>query len=180
MGTTVVPGRGTHAEIDREIMRAWTRKDGTVVTNTDCHLTRTAHYHIRRENGEPKVIMVTDIDRMPEAGTWLYKEMSEDMNPYYYDCPLKLLDICPLPNVEGQALEWAKQWRESVRQFHARQEQIKNIRAGHIIELNSGDLGVVTRFVGLRKKTIVAAFKDKGSDEFKEYRVPPSMIRRVL
>jgi hypothetical protein len=179
MGTTVVTGRGTHTEIDRELMQTWMREDGTVVTNTDCHLARTAHYHIRRENGEPKVIMVTVIHRMP-VGKWSYKEMSEDMNPYYYDCPLKLLDICPLPSVGGRALGWAKEWREQVRQFHARKEQIKNIRPGHIIELNSGLLGVVTKFVGLRKKTIVAAFKDKGSDEFKEYRVPPSMIRRVL
>jgi hypothetical protein len=46
---------------------------------------------------------------------WGYKDMDESMGPYEYDCPLALLDkLGPPPN------EWAANWREKVRAFHAR------------------------------------------------------------
>ncbi len=45
---------------------------------------------------------------------WGYKDLSEDMGPYRFDCPLSLLDIAgPTKNPRAQ------QWRESVLQYHA-------------------------------------------------------------
>jgi hypothetical protein len=39
---------------------------------------------------------------------WGYKTMSESMHPYYYDCPLKYLDMAP-PECQ--------EWRAKVRAF---------------------------------------------------------------
>lgn len=41
-----------------------------------------------------------------------YKDMWEDEGPFYYDCPLKYLDM--VPEVANES------WREGVRHYHAR------------------------------------------------------------
>lgn len=46
---------------------------------------------------------------------WGYKDMTESMGPAYYSCPLKYLDITPLPKSE-----YAEGWREQVRAYHAK------------------------------------------------------------
>ena len=45
---------------------------------------------------------------------WGYKSMSEDMHPYYYDCPLEALNATNAFNDNKLALEW----REKVKKFH--------------------------------------------------------------
>jgi hypothetical protein len=44
--------------------------------------------------------------------TWGYKDMDETMHPYYYDCPLRLIDTATEPLNEGSA-----KWREAVREY---------------------------------------------------------------
>jgi len=191
MGTTGIPGqRGTHAEIDRELMRGWSCEDGTVVTMTDCRLTFTAHYHVRRENGVPIVIIATLIHRYranKRTGTpveWTYKDMSEDMGPYMHDCPLDLFAIVPEPvagerGMSAQSAIWAAEWRAKVRDFHAKRQvaraRAKTVEVGSIVRLVEGlkvaGTGRVTRFKG---KTIVAVFEDG-----REYRVAPRYIAAV-
>jgi hypothetical protein len=43
---------------------------------------------------------------------WGYKAMEEGMHPYYYDCPLRLLDLAPAV---------CEKWRARVRAHHAQQ-----------------------------------------------------------
>ena len=43
-------------------------------------------------------------------GCWGHKPLSEDMEPYYYNCPLKFLDLAPVA---------CERWRSGVREFHA-------------------------------------------------------------
>ena len=43
-----------------------------------------------------------------------HKGMSEDMGPYYYDCPLSLLDRCT-----ETTSQYANEWRKKVREYHA-------------------------------------------------------------
>jgi len=45
-------------------------------------------------------------------GNWGYKDISEDMHPYYYDCPLRLI------NRGGGHNEQSMKWRDQVRQYH--------------------------------------------------------------
>jgi hypothetical protein len=49
---------------------------------------------------------------------WGYKDMSEDMGPCYYDCPLELLEAATEP-----VNEYARAWREKVRAYHAARRQ---------------------------------------------------------
>lgn len=44
-----------------------------------------------------------------------YKDMDETMHPWYYDCPLELLDMVEPYEARGSAAEW----RECVRAYHA-------------------------------------------------------------
>ena len=50
----------------------------------------------------------------PQHG-WGYKDMTESCGPCYYDCPLGFLDL--VPNVPEP---YGAEWREKVRQHHAK------------------------------------------------------------
>ena len=53
------------------------------------------------------------------AGEFMYKEMSEDMGPFYYNIPLKYVDLpCKVAN---------REWREKVRLFHQKQSYINRM-----------------------------------------------------
>lgn len=47
-----------------------------------------------------------------------YKLMDESMNPYYYGCPARILDLLtPAPKAwPGQLTEWSAKWRERCRE----------------------------------------------------------------
>jgi hypothetical protein len=61
-------------------------------------------------------------------GHYGYKLVSEDMGPYEFACPLKLLDL-----TNGFNCESSKRWRNDVRTFHATKQAKK------AIEYNVGD-----------------------------------------
>lgn len=52
------------------------------------------------------------------SGDWCYKDMSEACGPCYYSCPLKYLNLVPIEQFGGNA-----EWREQVREHHARQKE---------------------------------------------------------
>ena len=56
-------------------------------------------------------------------GRFGYKDMSEDCGPYYYAAPLGMID--KLDQLAPNPSQYAKGWREGVRQYHAR----KNAKA---------------------------------------------------
>ena len=49
------------------------------------------------------LIVLTDIDN----GEFGYKDMSEDMYPYYFDCPIEILRLLSPTDCEN-AIEWRK------------------------------------------------------------------------
>jgi hypothetical protein len=67
-------------------------------------------------------------------GNWGYKDMTEAMGPYYYQCPLSFLAEVPAADEE---------WREKVRQFHDQKklnrQLVKEIRAGKIVKLRDSN-----------------------------------------
>jgi len=58
---------------------------------------------------------------------WGYKDISEDMGPAYYTCPLKYFSLCPDYFIQDypHAVEWRANVRES---YRLRQELIKNFK----------------------------------------------------
>lgn len=124
MGSYGIPGEtGTHAQIDRELMRPfWTGGSegvGVYIEHTDCKLVSfNHHYCVLRENGKPVAIELALISRYRECNTpgrerdseWIYKPIDETMGPCETDCPLSLLDLVPCPDSD-----YARGWRERVR-----------------------------------------------------------------
>ncbi len=49
---------------------------------------------------------------------WMYKPMDETMHPYYYDCPLSLLNAADEPINES-----SQRWREKVQYYHDSRRQ---------------------------------------------------------
>ena len=66
--------------------------------------------------GESTVFIRCDL--LQGAGDdWGYKPLEEAMHPYYYSCPLCYLDLAP---------EQCREWRDGVRNYHARRRARRN------------------------------------------------------
>jgi hypothetical protein len=68
-------------------------------------------------------------------GNWGYKDITEDMGPCYYDCPLYFLDEVTKEN----SLAYNENWRARVRKHHGsrkeRSQLFKNIEVGSLVKL---------------------------------------------
>jgi hypothetical protein len=64
-----------------------------------------------------------DLLRYQRDFGWGYKDMEESMHPFYYSCPLGYLAMVPLDQFGGHV-----EWREGVRQYHARQKEKRRCR----------------------------------------------------
>lgn len=68
------------------------------------------------DTGKPFIVLYL----LSKSGDgWGYKDMSENMFPYYYSCPLEYFGMC-----EPECAEW----RAEVRKWHARQAKIKRLK----------------------------------------------------
>lgn len=56
-------------------------------------------------------------------GEFGYKELGEDMGPYYYDAPLRIVNL--LDKLSPEPLGLAAKWRESVRTYYAHKRSKK-------------------------------------------------------
>ena len=129
MGWLFKPGI-TRQELIAEQIKGWerTKEDGT-----DIKLTCIAHCYrggvfsgvlwsvwerTFTKNGQqtdpPQRWIICDLMRCV-GGEWGYKDIEESMHPFYYSCPLSYLNLVPIDPYGGNA-----QWRELVRQHHAR------------------------------------------------------------
>ena len=88
---------------------------------------------VRQENKETQAIDVWGVvclmsERKDGCGYWYgYKDMSEDMGPYYYDCPVAILDLLtPTDN------EDANEWRDKCREY-AKKPKLSKLKEGDII-----------------------------------------------
>jgi len=61
------------------------------------------------------------------GGTWGYKDMSEEMHPYYYSCPLSYLDMVPVA---------CEAWRDGVRKYH--EKRSRKFAVGEVVKLVAG------------------------------------------
>lgn len=102
MGWYFQAGRGSHRDVDREC------NDSNTIA---CSLVNFSHHWSVWKGAESNVIVFDLISRLPHANEWGYKPMGESAFPYFYDCPLKFLDMAPVANAE---------WREEVKKYWQR------------------------------------------------------------
>jgi hypothetical protein len=83
-------------------------------------------YAVKRGGEQYIVLYLTEGDRsQPTQWRWGYKDMDESMHPYYYDCPIGLLDLTP------QAIE--SDWRKAVRAHHAKRKPCPKPESGQVV-----------------------------------------------
>jgi hypothetical protein len=64
---------------------------------------------------------------------WGYKDMEESMGPGYYSCPLSYLEMTP-----PYDNDWARKWREQVREYHNRRKPSFKPKVGTYVILKEG------------------------------------------
>lgn len=98
---------------------------------------------------------------------WGYKDMSEDMGPCYYDCPLSLLD----KTTGDPNSQYGSSWRQEVRTYHANIKSNNEILPGEVVEC----YGKKYLIVGKVKRTL----RGKSLENGVIYRIPPKAIVRL-
>jgi len=73
------------------------------------------------------------------AQGWGYKDMEEQMHPYFYSCPLGYLDVTPVT---------CEKWREGVRAYHA--QRAKKVELGATYALKAGCRPDVLKITSVR------------------------------
>jgi hypothetical protein len=77
---------------------------------------------------------------------WGYKDMDEDMGPFYYNCPLKFLKMQPLARNDS-----SKEWREGVKKYWQKNKDAKKM-------LGKLQPGVVFKTKGLSENEFKVIF----------------------
>ena len=77
-----------------------------------------------KETGEAEVWAEVCLTRWDPKGFFMVKSMSEDMGPYYYDCPKHILDKLTAPYNDS-----AREWREKceAKRTAAQKSEIKKL-----------------------------------------------------
>ena len=71
--------------------------------------------HVDKKTGTTTRMIYLALLGNPGGGGWGYREMTEFQGPYHHNCPLSLLDNCPLDDASDHS-GFARQWRERIRQ----------------------------------------------------------------
>ena len=73
---------------------------------------------VQRPDGTKYITL--DLIAKERGGGWGYKSIDEDWGPYFFDCPLPLLDKADPPATPN-----AEAWRVKVREFAEQQKRLK-------------------------------------------------------
>lgn len=123
----------------------------------------------QKNDGGRFIMLFLIQERKGEAG---YKDIDESMGPYYFDCPLSLLDLAE-PRAEGITGEW----RTAVRNAHAHVRNQRRLTR----HLQVGDQ--VTLRVGYRQDSYRLASLNPllgvGADG-RLYRIPKKAIDTIV
>ena len=88
-------------------------------------------------------------------GGWGYKGLSEDMGPYYYDCPLSLLKKATAP-----LNKYAADWRDKVREYHAEKVQRRQLKPGAVFTLGNTQYRIERRHANPRMGWLIRRLSD--------------------
>lgn len=119
-------------------------------------------------NGE-RYILLCLLDGTPGAPSgdpyrWGYKDISESMGPTEVNCPLRFLEMTPVPDST-----FAVGWRDRVREYHARaahrRSRFKHVKQGDTVTLRGvrGEFRVTSLdpFLGVRDGTTYRLIKSR-------------------
>lgn len=101
MGWIVIPG-ATRDDVVRELLN-----DYRPVAHELCD---DILWAVIAEEVLDQNLVVCFLLRSPHGG-WGYKPLEESMHPFYYGCPLRLLEMAPVT---------CQEWRDKVREYHTR------------------------------------------------------------
>lgn len=133
MGWDYTMHKAQPGEITKEFMHTWQAGQHTM-SITDAAWANYRHlWGILREDGRPKYIVLWLVDFRKDS--WGYKSISEEMGPYYYDCPNTILEKCPCPDNEE-----ARSWRAAVGNYHAKRS--RNWAVGDRVRLIGRRIGM--------------------------------------
>lgn len=128
----------TKAEQVAELAQGWSNKNGTGSRCVGHSVRGNVFYGVfeptidgkPHNSPESRWISICLLRKDRNAG-WGYKNMSESMHPYNYDCPLKFLKMAP--TVASQ------DWRDNVEAHHARKRaQASPLQPGDTFTFRDG------------------------------------------
>lgn len=107
-----------------------------------------------------------DLMRNFGGGQWGHKDMTEEMYPYTFSCPLKFLDMVPesqplrydydQTNADGTPKPGAKTWRDHVREYWAQRRLPRKVKDGDVYQVRDG-----FRVSGVPLKEVTIRFRGK-------------------
>lgn len=119
------------------------------------------HWQVMEHRGGKRFIALNLLQSFD--GEWGYKDMDESMGPNYYNCPLSYLDLAPETEDMGQ---YAKNWRQKVREYHAKRKPSQKLAVGQEWALQNTRYPITVRLTKL--KPLLG--RDVGTNKL--YRVP--------
>lgn len=119
------------------------------MTSTRHHVVRSAMiggiYYAAVKNLETTLVLAAVIKTESGQGMFTFKTMDETMNPYYYDCPKKILDLLtPIDDMEkhrhlmkiGEScIRNSAAWRDTCEQVRKDKALRRKLKAGVKIKL---------------------------------------------
>lgn len=143
-----------------------------------------------KKNDKEEIFIALDLLAYRKGDGAGYKDMEESSGPYYYNCPLKFLEMVPEKPRTPQQAEWDKQyhnglsWRDRVRAFHAGKLKRAKIehKEGQRWELKEG---LTAMRGGAALHTVCITNVRRASiwgqcNDGKEYRIPKKWLVREL
>jgi hypothetical protein len=103
-------------------------------------------------------------------GRWGYKDMDETMHPYYYDCPLRLIDTATEPLNEN-----ATKWRETVREYWKKKASKPQPVVGLRIKYSGTDYVLNEKAQGNRRGWVVTRVSDGQLFRMKAHQVSAAL-----
>lgn len=85
------------------------------------------------ENTKTYFVLVCKVRLDKKTGELWYKDMSEDVHPYYYNCPANILALAEQSEPSNES---AKEWRTKVHEVLDRKERTRNLQVGDVIRLD--------------------------------------------
>ncbi|NHM25946.1 hypothetical protein G7K71_02755 [Desulfofundulus sp. TPOSR] len=129
-----------HGESIKEFFKKefdYRRDDGRYGRVIDCAVVNLSTAYIAYEMGDGTgkrevtaiVCLLRFVPNAPDGCNFGYKDMTENMHPYYYDCPERILKLLT-PTDNESALRWREKCWENIRTRKARPRLVK----GAVIE----------------------------------------------
>lgn len=137
--TGYYPGYFKNGKVDRKAelddVFTW-ENEGRKVSVVKSSMVGTVYYaavRIQHEAmGQDEVIGAVALTQMCK-GEFRYKDMEESMLPYYFDCPVGILNLLTPTDNEN-----ANEWRRLCREKHAKKKERAPIPVGTVIEFQRG------------------------------------------